>query len=176
MPPYPPPIQTTGCQECDHTICDKKWTFKDTQRLHEIAGLIPFINKKYPAENRTGFAVVKIDSQKVPVFLRCARKWIFWPRIDENTFDDIHLNSDNNVCVFRYIEINYISLGGEKITLIYDTNQWEDIESNPKWNITNGKLDIRGDFVSAFYVYQHASIKTGILEGNKVKKQIFDLI
>lgn len=176
MPPYPPPVQTNGCQKCDHTICGKKWTFKDTQRLHEIAGLIPFINKKFPAENRTGFSVVKINGQKMPVFLRCARKWIFWPIVDEEAFDDIYLNSDNNNCIFRYIEINYISLGGEEIPLIYDKTQWENIDREKKWNSTDKKLDIRGDFISAFYVYQYAPTETGILEGDKVKKQIFDLI
>ena len=143
MPPYPPPIQAPGCQPCDHTTAEKLWNFKDTEQLHRIAGLIPFLNKKKPIDERPGFAVVKVNSQKVPVILRCAKRWMQWPQIDTSEFEYTHTIGDKSYdCT--HIEINYISLGGEKKQILYTEDEWNN-EPYP---------EIKGDFISAYFVYK----------------------
>ena len=173
MAPYPPPKQVRGCQPCDHTIFDKKWTYKDTERLHKIAGLIPFLNKHAPIEERPGFSVVKINSQKMPVLLRCSRRWIHWPRVDEVNFNAIvHQDKLYN---FIHVEINYISFGGEPQQLLFNEDEWDELDKRPDWNGQKQRLDIKGSFVSAFYVYQYHN-NDGTPEGDTKKKQINDLI
>jgi len=169
MAPYPPPIQARGCQPCDHTIFDKKWNYKDTERLHKIAGLIPFLNKISPLEERPGFCVVKINSQKMPVMLRCSRKWVHWPKINEDIFEDEYMKNKETY-LFENIEINYISLGGENIQLLYTQDQWSNLQTDSKWNQKLNKLDIKGTLISAFCVYKTQNAE------NQIKIQVYELI
>lgn len=162
MPPYPPPVQVVGCQQCDHTIHDKKWNYKDTESLHKIAGLIPFLNKKSPIEYRPGFSVVKINSQKMPVLLRCAKRWMKWPDVNMEVFKQTYYNKDKPFqCV--YVEINYRPLAGELQQLIYNENEWEELTTDDKY--------IKGEFISAYYVFQHVD-NDGLLKEDKLKKRI----
>jgi hypothetical protein len=166
MPPYPPPVQARGCQPCDHTIHDKKWSYKDTERLHKIAGLIPFLNKKSSIEHRSGFSVVKINSQKMPVLLRCAKRWIKWPDVNTEVFELIYYNK-NKPFQFVYVEINYRTLAGELQQLTYNEDEWKALTDDAQY--------IKGEFISAYYVFQHVD-NDGSLKEDKVKKKITDLI
>tara|TARA_B110000971_G_C20038990_1_gene516350 strand:+ start:4310 stop:4897 length:588 start_codon:yes stop_codon:yes gene_type:complete len=114
MPPYPPPPKRRGCQKCDHRSDDTSWTFNNTVRLHDIAGLIPFMNKALPIEGRPGFTVVG----DAPVLLRCAPTTIKWfPPPAPEVQDD----ETGAMCKLVRMNITLLDLAGKQRTLtVYD--------------------------------------------------------
>ena len=133
MPPYPPPPKRRGCQKCDHRSDDTSWSFQNTVRLHDIAGLIPFMNKVVPIEGRAGFTVVG----DAPVLLRCAPTTIKWFPTPEPTVVD---DDTDEVCDWVWTNITYLDLAGKQRTLkVEDASQ---------------RLDIQGTLQEVEHVYE----------------------
>ena len=97
----------------------------------------------------------------MPVLLRCAKRWMKWPYVNTDIFEQTYYIKDKPF-KFVYIEINYRSLAGELQQLIYDEDKWG--------ALTDGDKYIKGEFISAYYVFQHVD-NDGSLKEDKVKKK-----
>jgi hypothetical protein len=142
VPPYPPPRQFRGCQPCDHTDACQIWTYENTIRLHDVSGIIPYLNKKQPVDERSGFAVTTIDSQTLPVVLRCAKQQIQLPNL--RRLPNLHRAS---------IRIHYLTIGGQPGVLEVPgkyNNKVKEMANKVKEMAKN----VWGTTTSAFYVLE----------------------
>ena len=70
-PPYSIPPKVRGCQPCDHNTSQRPYTHKDAQPIADLSALLPFMNKTFPFELRTGF--------DKGVLRRCAKRPVHFP-------------------------------------------------------------------------------------------------
>lgn len=152
VPPYPPARQFRGCQPCDHTDVGQRWTYENTIRLHDVAGIIPYLNKQQPIDERSGFAVTTIDSQKLPVVLRCAKQWIQLPTLHlSSVYRDHDYYFDQNSYQFHSIRVHYLALGGQADCVT--VSSLDLVRDNDGVAIPRPLRKFRGTTTSAFYVY-----------------------